>query len=58
MKFEEALKEMKFGKKIKLPERDFYLSLINKVYYDGNDDRPAEIIPISDILREDWEVLD
>jgi hypothetical protein len=58
MNFEEALKAMREGKKIKLPERDFFLNMIGKIYYDDNDGRPAEIIGTNDILRDDWKIIE
>ncbi len=58
MTFEEALSEMKKGKDVKLPDQNYYLSIIGKIYYDGNPDRPAEILSCeSHILRDDWEVI-
>jgi hypothetical protein len=58
MKFEEAFQAMRNGKKIKLPDRDFFLSLIGKIYYDNDDCKPAEIISSNDILRDDWEIVE
>lgn len=59
MTFEEALSEMKKGKKIKLPNTDYYLQMINKIYYDGNSCRPVEILSCdAHILSEDWEIID
>lgn len=59
MKFEQALEEMKKGKKIKLPDQDYYLMMISKIYYDGNDCRPMEILSCDGhVLREDWQIID
>jgi hypothetical protein len=59
MTFEEALKLMRQGKKVKLPEQDYHLSLGYKIYYDSNLDRPVEILSTEGhVLREDWQVYE
>lgn len=56
MNFEEALKLMREGRKVKIPDQDYYLSMISKIYYDGNTDRPVEILSTeAHVLRDDWE---
>ncbi len=59
MTFSEALSEMKKGKKIKLPNIDYHLSMIGKLYYDSNPDRDVEILSVANhILRDDWEIIE
>ena len=59
MTFQEALSQMKIGKKIKLTDQDYHLSIIGKIYYDSNADRPTEILSVDNhILRNDWEVIE
>lgn len=58
MKFEEALAAMREGKKIKLHDQDYHLSMISKIYYDSDTNRCAEILSSdSHILRDDWEIV-
>lgn len=56
MTFEEALKALRNGHKVKIAGRNHYLKMIGKLYYDGNVDRPADIISAIDILRDDWVI--
>jgi hypothetical protein len=58
VKFEEALIKLKQGNNVKLPDQNYYLSMIGKIYYDGDTCRPVEILSIDNILRDDWEVYD
>lgn len=54
MKFEEAMQEMRKGKNIKLHDQNYFLSMISKIYYDDDSNKPVEILSSDHILREDW----
>jgi hypothetical protein len=56
MRFEEAVMELKKGKKIKRPNQ-YYLILGNYFLEDENG-RDALLITVEDIKAEDWEVID
>lgn len=58
MKFEEALIAMKTGKIIKLPHREWNLSLIQIMHYDSDLEKPVRIIASEDILSEEWIIID
>lgn len=61
MKFEEALQEMRKGKKVKLSTdncSNYSLYMISKIYYDGNPDRNVDVLSSEHILREDWEIVE
>jgi hypothetical protein len=58
MKFEEALKAMREGKKIFIPGTNYRLSCISKIYYNNDENRPVEAIPTEYILSEDWKIIE
>lgn len=60
MNFAEALILMlEEDKKIKLPDQDYFLSAIQKIFYDGDINRPMEILSIDGhVLRDDWEIIE
>ncbi len=58
MTFEEALIAIKAGKAIKLPHRDWNLSLIQVMHYNSDIERPAHIIASEDILSDEWVILE
>jgi hypothetical protein len=59
MKFEEALQAMREGKKVRVKGETYYLSIISKIYYDGDPDRPCENLNTEyHIMDEDWEIVE
>ena len=58
MKFEEAIQAMKQGKKVKLPELEDYLVIINSNFCWNGDKRLITYIPYERVIRLDWEVVD
>lgn len=59
MRFDEAFKAMQEGKKVKVSDQNYYISMIGRMFYDGNIDRPVEILSVDNhILREDWEIVE
>lgn len=56
MKFEEALKEMRDGKKVTRGKGNSSLSIVSIICYDGNTDRASISLNQDDIIADDWEV--
>ncbi len=59
MKFEDAIKAIREGKNVRIKGDDYFLTMIAKMYYDNNPDRPVEILSVEHhILSEDWEIVE